>query len=139
MCICTYLIENAKINRGRSKKYIGVAGNLFAHACKWSFELGFGGFVAFDSKTKLIRHYIKTLEATFVGAQRLHLDEEVAKNLFFGILEDMKHNDKKRLPEPDDVPYSVISTADTPESRALTSDWIKARKKQIVKAERGRR
>ncbi len=51
----------------------------------------------------------------------------------------MKQNDKKRLPEPDDVPYSVISTADTAESRALTSDWIKARKKQIVKAERRRR
>ena len=48
----------------------------------------------------------------------------------------MKQNDKKRLPEPDDVPYSVISTADTPESRALTSEWIKARKKLIAKAER---
>ncbi len=82
-----HLIENAKINRGTSKKYFGVAGNLFAYACKRSFELGFGGFVAFDSKTKLIGHYIKTLEATYVGAQRLHLDEEVAKKLiirYFG-------------------------------------------------------
>ncbi len=82
-----HLIENAKINRGSSKKYVGVAGNLFAHACKCSFELGFGGFVAFDSKTKLISHYIKTLEATHVGAQRLHLDEKVAKKLiirYFG-------------------------------------------------------
>lgn len=76
-----HLIENAKCNRGNAKKYVGVAGNMFAYTCKRSLELGYGGYVAFDSKTKLIDHYIKTLGAIHSHAQRLYLDENVAKKL----------------------------------------------------------
>jgi hypothetical protein len=46
--ILVHLIENALFNQTRKKKYLGVAGNLFAFACKVSFELGFQGYVAFE-------------------------------------------------------------------------------------------
>lgn len=49
-----HLIEKAPNNYGRSKKFLGVAGNLVAFACKMSFELGFEGFVGFTAKTQLI-------------------------------------------------------------------------------------
>ncbi len=57
------LVESAPFNIGKNKLYEGVAGNLVAYACKVSFQKGFEGFVAFDAKTKLIRHYEKTLGA----------------------------------------------------------------------------
>jgi hypothetical protein len=48
------LIENAPFNVGQKQIYKGVAGNLFAFACKTSFEHNFDGFIAFDAKTNLI-------------------------------------------------------------------------------------
>lgn len=33
-----HLVENAPFNKGQSKVYAGVAGNLVAHACKLSFQ-----------------------------------------------------------------------------------------------------
>ena len=35
------LVENAPFNIGKNCNYEGVAGNLFAHACQLSVELGF--------------------------------------------------------------------------------------------------
>jgi hypothetical protein len=32
-----YLLENAPFNKGQTKVYAGVAGNLVAYACKLSF------------------------------------------------------------------------------------------------------
>lgn len=61
------LIENADFNIGRNKVYYGVAGNLFAFACKESWERGDFGYVAFNSKTNLIPHYEKLLGAKKVG------------------------------------------------------------------------
>jgi len=52
-----HLIESAKFNKGKSKIYLGVPGNLVAFACKYSFDKGYDGYVAFDSKTKLIQHF----------------------------------------------------------------------------------
>jgi hypothetical protein len=57
------LIESAPFNLGRNKIYEGVGGNLVAFACKVSFQTGFDGFVSFTAKTKLIKHYEKTLGA----------------------------------------------------------------------------
>ncbi len=82
-----HLVENAKFNQHRSKKYVGVAGNLFAFACKQSFAKGYGGFVVFDSKTKLVDHYINSLGAKQLAGTRLFLDTVVAKmliNRYFG-------------------------------------------------------
>jgi hypothetical protein len=65
------LVESAPFNIGKTKLYEGVAGNLVAYACKVSFQKGYEGFVAFDAKTKLIRHYQKTLGAYHFNKQRM--------------------------------------------------------------------
>jgi hypothetical protein len=49
-----HLIESAPCNIGKGKKYLGVCGNLTAFGCKLSMEYGFGGVIAFISKTALI-------------------------------------------------------------------------------------
>ena len=56
--IYMHLIESALFNKGKTKVYLGVPGNLVAYACRLSFQRGFDGFVSFHSKTKLIDHYI---------------------------------------------------------------------------------
>lgn len=61
------LIESADFNIGRNKVYLGVAGNLFAFACKESWDKGNYGYVAFNSKTNLIEHYKATLGAKRIG------------------------------------------------------------------------
>jgi hypothetical protein len=52
--IFMHLIESAKFNKGKSKAYFGVPGNLVAYACKVSVDKGFDGFLAFDVKSALI-------------------------------------------------------------------------------------
>lgn len=61
------LIESADFNIGRNKVYEGVAGNLFAFACKESWERGDYGYVAFNSKSNLIEHYKQMLGAKKLG------------------------------------------------------------------------
>jgi len=61
-----HLIENAPHNYGERKEFIGVTGNLVAFACKMSFDLGYGGFVAFTAKTELVDHYAETLGARVI-------------------------------------------------------------------------
>ncbi len=61
------LIENAPFNIGKTKLYDGVGANLFAFACKLSWDYGNQGFVAFIAKTELIKHYIKSLGAIQIG------------------------------------------------------------------------
>jgi hypothetical protein len=76
-----HLLESAKFNKGRNKLYLGVAGNLVAFACKISFEKGYEGFVAFDSKTALIKHYEQTLGATHFRGQRMFIKTGAAQTL----------------------------------------------------------
>ena len=75
------LVENAKFNRGKDKIYLGVGGNLFAFACKTSKELGFEGYVAFDSKTALVLHYHTSLGAERALGQRMYISDENASIL----------------------------------------------------------
>ena len=76
------LIESAKFNKGKSKLYHGVAGNLIAFACKTSFELKYDGVVSFVAKTQLIDHYSKTLGAkSFGGGNRMFIDTREAYQL----------------------------------------------------------
>lgn len=72
--IFIHLIESSSFNKGVNKVYLGVAGNLFAFACKHSFEKGFDGFVAFDSKSALIKHYQEHIGATHFKGQRMFID-----------------------------------------------------------------
>ena len=75
------LVESAPFNIGKNKLYEGVPGNLVAFACKISFQKGNDGFVAFDAKTKLIRHYEKTLGAYHFREQRMIIPTQSAQLL----------------------------------------------------------
>jgi len=79
--IFMHLIEAAPHNFGKNKKYFGVAGNLVAFGCKLSFENGFEGYIAFESKTKLIEHYEKTLGAKVLYGQKMELDTNASIKL----------------------------------------------------------
>jgi hypothetical protein len=76
-----FLLENAPFNLGKDRLYTGVSGNLVAYACKVSFQRGGEGFVAFESKTKLIDHYVKTLGAYHFGGHLMVIDTIAAKKL----------------------------------------------------------
>ena len=76
-----HLVESAGFNKGRNKAYFGVLGNLVAHACRRSFELGHEGFVSFESKTALKAHYKKELGAAELGGLRLYLGTPAATAL----------------------------------------------------------
>jgi len=76
------LIESADFNIGRNKVYLGVAGNLFAFACKESWDKENYGYVAFNSKTNLIEHYENTLGAKRIGnSNQMVIEPENALNL----------------------------------------------------------
>lgn len=75
------LLESAPFNIGNNKLYEGVAGNLVAYACRLSFQYGFDGFVAFTTKTKLIKHYEKTLGAYHLGGQKMIIPTDSSKAL----------------------------------------------------------
>jgi len=75
------LLESSPFNIGKNKLYEGVAGNLVAFACKVSFQKGFDGFVAFNAKTNLIKHYEQNLGAYHFKCQRMIIETEASKNL----------------------------------------------------------
>ena len=75
------LLESAEFNVGKGKQYEGVAGNLVAFACHRSFLNSYDGNVAFDSKTKLIEHYEKSLGAKRIGANRMFINTDEARKL----------------------------------------------------------
>lgn len=79
--IYMHLIESIKFNRGSKKVYLGVPGNLVSFACKLSFDKGYQGIVSFESKTKLIDHYQKTLGATVLFGNIMAIDTPAADKL----------------------------------------------------------
>ena len=79
--IFMHLIESAKFNKGRDKTYFGVPGNLVAFACKISMERGYEGFLAFDAKTVLIKHYQESLHATHFRGKRMFIETTAANRL----------------------------------------------------------
>lgn len=76
-----HLIESAKFNKGKDKVYVGVPGNLVAYVCNYSMENGHEGFIAFDAKTVLIKHYEETLFAKHFKGSRMYLDNTAAQRL----------------------------------------------------------
>jgi hypothetical protein len=76
-----HLVESASFNKGRKKLYSGVPGNLVAFACKFSFQRGHEGNVAFISKTQLTDHYFETLGAKHVGGRLMVIDPVAALSL----------------------------------------------------------
>jgi hypothetical protein len=79
--IYMHLIESAKFNKGKTKIYTGVPGNLVAFACKVSFEKGYDGYLAFDAKTVLIKHYQETLYATHFKGTKMMIETPAAIRL----------------------------------------------------------
>lgn len=77
-----HLVESAPWNI-QSKTFLGVGPHLFAIACKDSFELDFEGFVTFIAKTKLVDHYVKTLNAKVLNpkTRQMVIETEPAKQL----------------------------------------------------------
>jgi hypothetical protein len=86
-----HLIENSSFNRGKDKLYAGVAGNLFAYACKDSLISGFDGYVCFVSKTSLIPHYNQTLGATILSGARMVIETPAALKLVNHYFGDFKY------------------------------------------------
>jgi len=76
-----HLLESALFNKGKTKMYVGVPGNLVAFACKLSFQRGHEGNVSFLSKTKLIAHYEKTLGAFHFGGRVMIIETQAALQL----------------------------------------------------------
>lgn len=79
--IYMHLIESSKFNRGTEKVYLGVPGNLVAFACKLSFDKGYQGIISFESKTKLIAHYERTLGANVLFRNIMAIDSKAAIKL----------------------------------------------------------
>ena len=79
--IFMHLIESSKFNKGKAKVYLGVPGNLVAFACKVSVGRGYEGFLAFDAKTALIKHYQQTLHATHFRGLRMFIEPDAASRL----------------------------------------------------------
>ena len=79
--IFMHLIESAKFNKGKTKVYLGVPGNLVAYACKISVDKGYEGFLAFDAKTALIKHYEQSLHATHFRGLRMFIQTSAALRL----------------------------------------------------------
>ena len=76
-----HLVESAPFNKGKTKMYSGVPGNLVAFACKLSFQRGHEGNVAFQSKSQLIDHYEKSLGAVHFGNRIMVINTQAALKL----------------------------------------------------------
>lgn len=76
-----HLVESTAFNKGQTKVYAGVPGNLVAFACKLSFQRGHEGNVSFISKTQLVQHYIETLGAFHFGGRVMIIDTIAALKL----------------------------------------------------------
>jgi glutaredoxin-related protein len=79
--IFMHLIESSKFNKGKSKVYLGVPANLVAFACKVSVDKGYEGFLAFDAKSALIKHYEQSLHATHFRGLRMFIETSAALKL----------------------------------------------------------
>jgi hypothetical protein len=76
-----HLVESAPFNKGKTKMYSGVPGNLVAFACKLSFQRGHEGNVSFLSKSQLIDHYEKTLGAYHFEGRIMIIETQSALKL----------------------------------------------------------
>lgn len=85
-----HLVENAPFNKGKSKVYAGVPGNLVAFACRLSFQRGHEGNVSFLSKSQLIEHYERTLGAFHFGGRIMIIETRAALKLIDKYFKNLK-------------------------------------------------
>ncbi len=79
--IYMHLIKSSKFNKGKGKIYAGIPGNLVAFACQKAFDKGYEGYLAFDAKTSLIKHYQETLYAAHFGGTKMFIETPAALRL----------------------------------------------------------
>ncbi len=85
-----HLVENAAFNKGKSKVYAGVPGNLVAFACRLSFQRGHEGNVSFLSKSQLVEHYEQTLGAFHFGGRIMIIETRAALKLIDRYFKNLK-------------------------------------------------
>jgi hypothetical protein len=85
-----HLVENAPFNKGNSKVYASVPGNLVAFACRLSFQRGHEGNVSFLSKSQLIEHYERTLGAFHFGGRIMIIETRAALKLIATYFKNLK-------------------------------------------------
>lgn len=76
-----HLVESAPFNKGKTKIYAGVPGNLVAFACKLSFQRGHEGNISFFSKSQLVQHYIDSIGAMHINGRLMIIDTNAALKL----------------------------------------------------------
>jgi hypothetical protein len=54
---------------------------IVAYACKISVDKGYEGFLAFDAKSALIKHYEQSLQATHFRELRMFIETRAALKL----------------------------------------------------------
>lgn len=74
------LIEVNQQDRGKERRYEGIAGCLLAFSCQTSFQKGYEGFVSLHPKTALIDHYKQAYGFEQMG-NHLYVDLEAAQQL----------------------------------------------------------
>ena len=94
------IVESAPTNIGENGQYKGIGGHLFAIAAKVSINKGYGGFLFMDAKnTKLVKHYEKSLGATFLGQihpYRMYINEKAAQKILSSYtLKEREQNGKR--------------------------------------------
>ena len=76
------LVESHPRHVGRTKRFRGIPGSLFAFAAQLSFEIGGQGFLVIDAKTELLENYQRTYGFERLGhSQRMILTTEAAARL----------------------------------------------------------
>ena len=77
-------VEVAPHNYTHIGKYEGTGAHLFAIAIRKSLELGYGGHIHFNAKTKIIEHYRKTIGARLINPSSgmMEVSEENAKKIY---------------------------------------------------------
>jgi hypothetical protein len=82
------LAESAPHNLGKTKKYEGVGGHLFAIAIKLSQANGFGGYVFFDAKNmELVEHYSASFGAQLLPTRYHDYRMEILEDRAMEVLE----------------------------------------------------
>lgn len=76
-----HLFESAPFNKGKTKMYADVSGNLVAFVCKLSFQSGHEGNLIFISKSQLIKHDEETLGAFHFDGKLMIIETQATLKL----------------------------------------------------------
>jgi hypothetical protein len=123
------LIESNKFSRGTKKVYLGVPGNLVAFACKLSFDKSYGGYVSFESKSRLKEHYQKTLGPMYFLATLWLLTLKLRINLLNNIFL-KKSNLQSMIKEARNIDFYTTGRQPSQQDFARISEWIKKDKEK---------